>query len=149
MRAIILIIALILLLVSACRPARVLTRYETTEIETNVKNIPFSVRVPPVFLSSQVIIDTLKPELSILETEFCWSRVYWDNGLQHDLSQKEARRDTIIQVEYVNTTTTIKEPVEVNKLTWWQTLWIRTGKVFAAGMLLAVLWLLLVRSFRI
>ena len=149
MKTIFSIIVLLVVMFSACRPARVLTRYETTEIETNVKTIPFTLRVPPVFLSSQVIIDTLKPEPSILETEFCFSRVYWDNGLQHDLSQKEARRDTIIQVEYVNTTTTIKEPVEVNKLTWWQKLWINAGKVFAAGMLLAVLWLLLVRSLRI
>ena len=148
MRAIILIIAVILLLISACRPARVLTRYETTEIETNVKTIPFTLRVPAVFLSSQVIIDTLKPELSILETEFCFSRVYWDSGLQHDLSQKEARRDTIIQVEYVNTTTTVKEPVEVNVLTWWQKLWIRTGKVFSAAMLLVVLWFLFIKRFK-
>ena len=140
---------MILLLISACRPARVLTRHETTEIETNVKTIPFTLRVPPVFLSSQVIIDTLKPEPSILETEFCFSRVYWNNGLQHDLSQKEARRDTIVQVENVNTTTTIKEPVEVNKLTWWQKLWIRTGQVFSAAMLLVVLWFLFVKRFRI
>ena len=139
---------MILLLISACRPARVLTRHETTEIETNVKTIPFTLRVPPVFLSSQVIIDTLKPEPSILETEFCFSQVYWNNGLQHDLSQKEARRDTIIQVEYVNTTTTIKEPVEVNKLTWWQKLWIRTGQVYSAAMLLVVLWFLFVKRFK-
>ena len=155
MKTIFLFIALLVVLFSSCRPARVLTRYETTEIQTNVKTIPFTLRVPPVFLNRQVLpdsskgveFDTLQP--SVLETEFCWSRVYWADGLQHDLSQKEARRDTIVQVEYVNTTTTIKEPVEVNKLTWWQKLWIRTGQVFSAAMLLVVLWFLFVKRFRI
>jgi hypothetical protein len=112
-------------------------------------------RVPPIILNSQVLpdsskwveFDTLQP--SILETEFCWSRVYWDDGLQHDLSQKEAHIDTIVQVEYVNTTTTVKEPVEVNVLTWWQKLWINTGRVLAAGMLIVIIWFLFIKRFKI
>ena len=145
----ILVIILLSILFSSCRPTRILTRYETTEIETMVRDIPVTLRVPPVIISQGIIIDTLKPDQSILETEFCLSRIYWDEGLQHELRQKEARRDTIIQVEYVNTTTTIKEPYEVNILTWWQRLWINVGRFLSAVILLWVLWFLFVKRFKI
>ena len=145
MRAIILIIAVILLLISACRPARVLTRYETTEIETRVRDIPVTLRVPPVIISQGVIIDTLKPDQSVLETEFCFSRIYWADGLQHELQQKEARVDTVIEVREVTTTQTIKEPYEVRYQTWWDKLWIRIGWVSVTSLLIYILWRRIIR----
>ena len=140
MKTIFLIIAVLAVIFSSCRPARVLTRYETTEIETRVRDIPVTLRVPPVIISQGVIIDTLKPDQSVLETEFCFSRIYWADGLQHELQQKEARVDTVIEVREVTTTQTIKEPYEVNRLTWWQRLWIRTGKVLSAIIFLGFLF---------
>ena len=146
MKAIVLIIILILML-SSCRGPRVITRYERTQVETIERDVLVSIRVPPIKIQqpADIIIqgDSITLEPSLIETDFCFSRVWFDGmQLQHFLRQKDIPFDTLIPGAQKETTITkeIEIPYEVNHLTRWQRLWITTGQILATALLIAFLF---------
>lgn len=122
------------LLLFSCRPCRTLTRFEKTETIIHTRDVELSVTRPSIELheASEIIVqgDSLIFEPSVLETEFCFSRVFLSGlSVQHRLHQKPVQIDTVVVVQEKETTTTIEVPVEVNVLRWWQVMFIRVGQV--------------------
>jgi hypothetical protein len=80
-----------------------------------------------------------------LDTEFAWSVVWINNSrLNHTLYQKESVIEQTIAnaIKEQSTTTevTVVQTVEVNKLTWWQTLWVTLGQILSVSLLIVVLF---------
>lgn len=146
------IIAVVLLLFASCKPARVITRYEKSEIETTSRDIIVTLRAPALHLTDKPAINIItdpdngnqvQVEPSVLETDFCRSVLRMENNrLIHDLFQKDAQLDSLIRGAEKTTTQTItvKEPYEVRYLTWWDKLWKTLGKIFSAALFILFLW---------
>lgn len=93
-------------------------------IELTEREIPLTLRVPPVYLRS---VDTVKITKSgnivvapsLLETEFAISKAWIEqNKLKHTLDQKQALIDTVVTVQ--EKIITVTEPVYTERvpLTW-------------------------------
>ena len=106
-----------------------------------------TVKPDTVFLSDTVLIHEgvahFDPQR--LDTEFAWSVVWINNSrINHTLYQKESIIEQTIQnaIKESSTTTevTVVKTVEVNVLTWWQSLWIGLGKLLFAAIVISVLF---------
>lgn len=118
-----------------------------TEIVYRDTIVYVTIKPDTVFFTDTVLVNkglvNFNPQR--LDTEFAWSVVWINNSrINHTLYQKESVIEKTIQdaIKESSTTTevTVVKTVEVNVLTWWQTLWINMGRVLFVALAIVFLF---------
>lgn len=157
MRNILWLLILVIFLGSCVTPKRCANKFPpitTIEEVIVVKDSIIYVQLPPdtvnITDTIQVIdgISNLPPKR--LDTKFCYSIAeVRDNVLYFNLYQKSDSVTTVIKYYETIKTVTVDRPLEIivpKELTWWQNLYLTTGKI-GMFLVIAVVGLYLVRFF--
>lgn len=148
------LVAVLLFLMASCKSSQVPVVSTTTEKDVRDTEKVVVYRDTTIYI--QLPAESHKTvsesnDTSHLSTSLAISEAWTANGkLFHTLVNKAARQEvtlpkavkTEIQKEIIYQTKTerVEVPIEVNRLTWWQSLWIKVGRLSVGLWLLILLF---------